>query len=91
MPLGLLPREMFLACPTGRSPRRRPRTHWCDYVTQLARGTPWDPPGRAGGSVRGKGSLGVPAQAAAPATQPRISGQKWMDGWKFKQKSLLQV
>ena len=26
-------------------------------------------------------SLGIPAQAAAPATRPRISGQKWMDGW----------
>ena len=25
--------------------------------------------------------LGVPAQAAAPATRPRISGRKWMDGW----------
>ena len=37
--------------------------------------------GRAGGSVRGEGSLGVPAQAAAPATRPRISGRKWMDGW----------
>ena len=32
-------------------------------------------------SVRGEGSLGVPAQAAAPATRPRISGRKWMDGW----------
>ena len=29
-------------------------------------GTPWDPPGRAGGSVQGEGSLGVPAQAAGP-------------------------
>ena len=42
---------------------------------------PWDPPGRAGGSVWGEGSLGVPAQAAAPATWPGISGRKWMDGW----------
>ena len=36
--------------------------------------------GRAGGSVRGEGSLGVPAQPAAPATWPRIT-QKKMDGW----------
>ena len=48
---------------------------------------PWDPPGGAGGSVRGEGSLGVPAQAAAPATWPRISGIKWMAGWTFKHSS----
>ena len=42
---------------------------------------PWDPPGGAGESVRGEGSLGVPAQAAAPATRPWISRRKWMDGW----------
>ena len=41
--------------------------------------TPWDPPGGARGSVRDEGSLGVPAQAAAPATRPRISGRTWMD------------
>ena len=45
---------------------------------------PWDPPERAGGSVRGEGSLGVPAQTAAPATQPRISERKWMDEWMVK-------
>ena len=38
-------------------------------------GTPWDPIGRAGGTVRGEESLGVPAQAAAPATWPQISGR----------------
>ena len=42
---------------------------------------PRDPPGRAGGSVREEGSLGVPAQTAAAATRPRINGRKWMDGW----------
>ena len=36
MPPGHLPREVFLACPTGRRPRGRPRTRWSDYVTQLA-------------------------------------------------------
>ena len=33
---GHLPREVFLACPTGRRPRGRPRTCWSDYVIQLA-------------------------------------------------------
>ena len=36
MPPGRLPREVFLACPTRRRPRGRPRTCWSDYVTQLA-------------------------------------------------------
>ena len=36
MPPGRLPREVFLACPTGRRPRGRPRTRWSDYVTRLA-------------------------------------------------------
>uniref|UniRef100_A0A671UNG7 Reverse transcriptase domain-containing protein n=2 Tax=Sparus aurata TaxID=8175 RepID=A0A671UNG7_SPAAU len=36
MPPGRLPREVFLACPSGRRPRGRPRTRWCDYVAQLA-------------------------------------------------------
>lgn len=40
----------------------------CDYVTQLV----WEllgiPPGRAVGSVWGKGSLGITAQASTPAT-----------------------
>ena len=44
-------------------------------------GMPWDPPGRAGGGVQGEGSLGVPAQTAAPATRPLIRGRRWMDGW----------
>ena len=42
-------------------------------------GTPWDPPGRAGGSVRREGSLGVPAQAAAPVTWS--DKRMKMDGW----------
>uniref|UniRef100_A0A671X7J4 Reverse transcriptase domain-containing protein n=1 Tax=Sparus aurata TaxID=8175 RepID=A0A671X7J4_SPAAU len=36
MPPGRLPREVFLACPAGKRPRGRPRTRWCDYITQLA-------------------------------------------------------
>ncbi|KAI3377251.1 hypothetical protein L3Q82_009155 [Scortum barcoo] len=41
-------------------------------------GKPQNPPGRAGGSVRGEGSLGNSAQTAASATQ--ISRRRWMDG-----------
>ena len=37
MPPGCLPREVFLACPTGRRPQGRPRTRWSDYVTRLDR------------------------------------------------------
>ena len=44
------------------------------YMMAAGLGMPWDPPGKAGGSVRGEGSLGVPAQAAVPATWPQISG-----------------
>ena len=51
---------------------------------------PWDPPGGARGSVRGEGSLGVPAQAAAPAARPWISGRKWMDGWTYTTQHLIR-
>ncbi|KAK3550423.1 hypothetical protein QTP86_025157 [Hemibagrus guttatus] len=33
---GRLPGEVFRACPTGKRPRGRPRTHWRDYVSRLA-------------------------------------------------------
>ncbi|KAI3376012.1 hypothetical protein L3Q82_016544 [Scortum barcoo] len=46
----------------------------------LGLGTPWDPPGRAGGSVWGEGSLGISAQTAASATRSRTKRMK-MDGW----------
>ena len=36
IPPGCLPREVFLACPTGRRPRGRPRTRWSDYVAWMA-------------------------------------------------------
>ncbi|MEQ2249360.1 hypothetical protein ILYODFUR_028353 [Ilyodon furcidens] len=35
-------------------------------------GTPWAPPGGAGGGVWGEGRLGVSAESAAPATRSRI-------------------
>uniref|UniRef100_A0A3B3Z794 VWFA domain-containing protein n=1 Tax=Periophthalmus magnuspinnatus TaxID=409849 RepID=A0A3B3Z794_9GOBI len=37
MPYGRLPGEVFLACPNRRRPQGRPRTHWRDYVSRLAR------------------------------------------------------
>ncbi|MEQ2302382.1 G protein-activated inward rectifier potassium channel 1 [Ameca splendens] len=39
-------------------------------------GTPWAPPGGAGGGVWGEGRLGVSAESAAPATRSRISGRR---------------
>ncbi|KAK3558298.1 hypothetical protein QTP86_014684 [Hemibagrus guttatus] len=36
MPPGRLPGEGFRACPIGKRPRGRPRTHWRDYVSRLA-------------------------------------------------------
>ncbi|MED6236919.1 hypothetical protein ATANTOWER_016138 [Ataeniobius toweri] len=39
-------------------------------------GTPWAPPGGAGGGVSGEGRLGVCAESAAPATRSRISGRR---------------
>lgn len=32
MPPGNLFCEVFWACPTGRRPRGRPKTHWRDYI-----------------------------------------------------------
>ena len=60
MPPGRLPGEVFRARPTGRRPRGRPRTRWIDCLS-AGLGTPRDPPGRAGRSSWGKGSLGFPA------------------------------
>ncbi|MED6290944.1 hypothetical protein CHARACLAT_018556 [Characodon lateralis] len=42
-------------------------------------GTPWAPPGGAGGGVWGEGRLGIStesAESAAPATRSRISGRR---------------
>ena len=38
---------------------------------------PWDPPRGARGNVRDGGSLGIPAQTAAPVTAKKMDG--WMD------------
>ncbi|KAK3538434.1 hypothetical protein QTP86_002334, partial [Hemibagrus guttatus] len=57
MPPGCLPGEVFRACPTGKRPRGRPRTHWRDYVSQLTWEEWEEPSGRAGGSVWGEGGV----------------------------------
>ena len=36
IPPGRLPREVFLARPTGRRPRGRPKTRWRDYISSVA-------------------------------------------------------
>ncbi|TWW62665.1 hypothetical protein D4764_04G0013120 [Takifugu flavidus] len=46
-------------------------------ITSLAwLGSDWGSPGGADGSGRGEGCLGIPPEAAAPATRIRISGRK---------------
>ncbi|TWW76578.1 Spondin-1 F-spondin [Takifugu flavidus] len=69
MPSGHLPLEVFRTCPTKRRPRGRPRSRWRDYICRLS----WEqlgvPPGGADGSGWGEGCLGIPPEAAAPATQ----------------------
>ena len=61
----------------GMSHRKETPRKTQDTLERLCRpaelGTPWDPPGRAGVSVRGEGSL------AAPATRPRTIMDGWMD------------
>ena len=76
-----LPWEVFLACPTGRRPRGRPRTRWSDYVTWLARerlGILPEELEEVSGVREVWASL---HQTVTPATLPRISRRKWVDGW----------
>ncbi|KAI3363776.1 hypothetical protein L3Q82_001209 [Scortum barcoo] len=47
-------------------------------------GTPRGPPGRAGGSVWGEGSLGISAQTAASATRSRTKRMKKMKKMKYR-------
>lgn len=46
----------------------------------------------AGLSSQGEGSVGLPAQAAVPATRPQISGRKLMDGvlWSTLKKNMIK-
>ncbi|KAI3363409.1 hypothetical protein L3Q82_012024 [Scortum barcoo] len=66
MPPGRLPREVFqVACPTGRRPSGKTQDTLEKLCLSAGLGTPLGPPGRAGGSVWGEGSLGISAQTAA--------------------------
>ncbi|KAI3377380.1 hypothetical protein L3Q82_008570, partial [Scortum barcoo] len=64
--------------PPGGGLRGRPRTRWRNYVSRLAWERLRGPPGRAGGSVWGEGSLGISAQTAASATRSRTKRMKKM-------------
>ena len=61
MPPGRLPGEVFRARPTGRRPRGRTQDTLERLCLSAGLGTPRDPPGRAGRSSWGEGSLGFPA------------------------------
>ena len=79
MPPGRLPQEVFLACPTGRRPQGRPRRRWGDYVAPLA----WERIGilpEETEEVSREREVWV-CSDSYPATRPRISGRRWMDGW----------
>ncbi|KAI3377186.1 hypothetical protein L3Q82_009098, partial [Scortum barcoo] len=68
-------RRCFRACPSGRRPQGRPRTHWTeDYISRLS----WErlariPPEELVGSGWGEDCLGLSAETASPATWTRIS------------------
>ena len=50
-------------------------------ISLLWPGSAWGFPSRVSRCGRGKGSLGLTTEAAAPATRFWISGWQWMDGW----------
>ncbi|KAI3353229.1 hypothetical protein L3Q82_019264 [Scortum barcoo] len=81
MPPGRLPREVFQACPTGRRPPGKTQDTLERLCLSAGLGTPRGPPGRAGGSVWGEGSLGISLLRLLPP-QPG-PGSSWlkMDGW----------
>ncbi|MEQ2229757.1 ETS translocation variant 1 [Ilyodon furcidens] len=76
MPPGRCPREVFHARPTGRRPMGMAQDTLEGLCLSAGLGTPWAPPGGAGGGVWGEGRLGVSAESAAPATRSRISGRR---------------
>ncbi|KAI3370169.1 hypothetical protein L3Q82_024952 [Scortum barcoo] len=82
MPPGRLPREVFQAyVPPGGGPGEDPgHAGETMSLSWLAWERLGSPPGRAGGSVWGEGSLGISAQTAASATRSRTKRMK-MDGW----------
>ncbi|KAI3369110.1 hypothetical protein L3Q82_026075, partial [Scortum barcoo] len=69
MPPGRLPREVFQACPTREEASGKTQDTLERLCLSAGLGTPRGPPGRAGGSVWGEGSLGISAQTAASTTR----------------------
>ena len=90
MPPGRLPREVFQARPAGKRPRGRPRTRWRDYISSLA----WEHLGIPQSElvdVAWERKVWGSAGTATPATRPRISGRRWMDGWMCKTDKLIRL
>ncbi|KAJ0068126.1 hypothetical protein NL108_016284 [Boleophthalmus pectinirostris] len=81
MPPGRLPREVFMSHQEEAPGKTQDTLEGLCFSAGL--GTPRGPPRRAGGRVRGKESLGVPAQTAASATRPRISRRKWNGIYRY--------
>ncbi len=83
MPPGRLPREVFQARPAGRRPRGRPRSRWRDYISAQA----WECCGMRQSEqvdvAREREVWSPPAETAASATQPWISGWRWMDRFMY--------
>ena len=79
MPPGRLPREVFLARPTGRRPRGRPRTRWMDYISSLA----WERlgiPGSELADVAGERDVWGLLLKLVPR-DPILDKRLTMDGW----------
>ncbi|KAI3367448.1 hypothetical protein L3Q82_026303 [Scortum barcoo] len=76
MPPGRLPREVFQACPHREEASGKTQDTLEKLCLSAGLGTPRGPPGRAGGSVWGEGSLGISAQTAASATRSRTKRMK---------------
>ncbi|KAI3351626.1 hypothetical protein L3Q82_020238 [Scortum barcoo] len=60
--------EVFQACPTWEEAPGKTQDTLEKLCLSAGLGTPQSPPGKAGGSVSGEGSLGISAQTAASAT-----------------------
>ena len=84
MPPGRLPREVFLARPTGRRPRGRPRTRRRDYISSLAwerLGIPQAELANVAGEREVWGSLLKLLPPMNPILDKRLTMDGWMDGW----------
>lgn len=80
MPPGHLLGEVFQACPAGRRPRGRPRTHWRSYISELA----WEcfsVPSEELEEVDREWK--VLCLDCCHCNQTQISSRKWMNGWSL--------